>query len=150
MTKKAPISSIKKKGGELLTFEGGDGNTNGGNSNTGGGLSLQENFKRFRKQKVKERRIMQQNKEELKNEGPSLARVQRRATREVHQPSQEIYRSPICRALQEARRPYCTVVFGLLWLSSQGGSRFSRRFWFSYRSMEPGLHVRYFAHRPIP
>ena len=70
VTKKAPMNSFIKKGGELLTFEGGDGNAFGGNSNTGGGLSLQENFKRFRKQKVKERRIMLQNKEELKTKGP--------------------------------------------------------------------------------
>ena len=70
VTKPAPLNSNLKKKGEVIILEGGDGNAFGGNSNTGGGLSLQENFKRFRKQKVKERRIMQQNKEELKTKGP--------------------------------------------------------------------------------
>jgi hypothetical protein len=56
----------KKKGGEVLVFDDGPGC---GVISGGGGMSLQENFKRFRKQKVKERRIMLQNKEELATKG---------------------------------------------------------------------------------
>ena len=75
VTKKAPLNSTMKgpggpgstkknnnmkKGGEMLSIDFGAPAASGSAP-----ASLQENFKRFRKQKVKERRIMMQNKEEL-------------------------------------------------------------------------------------
>lgn len=55
------LGNSKKQAAELLIIGGG---------NTGGATSLQDNFKRFRKQKVKERKIMLMCKEELTTKGP--------------------------------------------------------------------------------
>lgn len=53
----------RKNSGSLLVI-GGD------NGTAGATTSLQENFKRFRKQKVKERKIMQKCKEDMMTKGP--------------------------------------------------------------------------------
>jgi len=55
------LVSNKKQAAELLIIGGG---------NAGNATSLQDNFKRFRKQKVKERKIMLMCKEELTTKGP--------------------------------------------------------------------------------
>lgn len=60
----AAMTANNKKG-EMLNFDFGAPAASGSAP-----ASLQENFKRFRKQKVKERRIMMQNKEELATKGP--------------------------------------------------------------------------------
>ena len=60
----AAMTANNKKG-EVLNFDFGAPAASGSAP-----ASLQENFKRFRKQKVKERRIMMQNKEELATKGP--------------------------------------------------------------------------------
>jgi hypothetical protein len=55
------LGTNKKPAAELLIIGGG---------NAGNATSLQDNFKRFRKQKVKERKIMLMCKEELTTKGP--------------------------------------------------------------------------------
>jgi hypothetical protein len=56
-----PLDNKSKPSAELLVF---------GVDSNGNAPSLQDSFKRFRKQKVKERKIMQLCKEELTTKGP--------------------------------------------------------------------------------